>query len=103
MYILRKVSEHLTKIIQVSLGFMKDDPNYTYEDGDDAMAEEDEDYGDEEDYGGSDDDDTSWKVRRSALKVLSAIITSRPELLQELYESCADELIGRFKVSFDST
>lgn len=42
---------------------MKYDPNYTYEDGDDAMAEEDEDYGDEEDYGGSDDDDTSWKVR----------------------------------------
>lgn len=47
---------------------MKYDPNYTYEDGDDAMAEEDEDYGDEEDYGGSDDDDTSWKVRNETAR-----------------------------------
>jgi len=35
----------------------------------------------------------------SAVKVLNAVITSRPELLQQLYESCSEELISRFKVS----
>ena len=29
--------------------------------------------------------------------MLGAIITSRPELLHTLYDTCADELIGRFK------
>lgn len=44
-----------------------------------------------------DDDDMSWKVRRSASKVLSAIIETRSDLLQQLYESVAPALIGRFK------
>lgn len=44
-----------------------------------------------------DDDDMSWKVRRSASKVLSAIIETRSDLLQELYEEVAPVLINRFK------
>jgi cullin-associated NEDD8-dissociated protein 1 len=97
----REVTAHLDRIIHVSLGFMKYDPNYTYDESDeeadaDGEQDEEEEY-DDEDFGGSDDDDTSWKVRRSALKVLSAVITSRPELLQEIYRTCGDELIARFK------
>lgn len=112
-----EVSTHLAGIVDAALGFMKYDPNYTYEeeegDGGDAMAadngdedgdggeEGEEEYGEEdeeeEDYGDSDDDDTSWKVRRAALRVLSAVISSRPELLQQLYAQAADPLIGRFK------
>jgi hypothetical protein len=38
------------------------------------------------------------QVRRSALKVLSAVISSRPEMLKELYSRIANDLIGRFKV-----
>ena len=105
----REVTSHLPLIVSVALGFMKWDPNYTYEEEEgggeeEGMEMEEEERGEgeeeeeeEEDYGGSDDDDTSWKVRRAALKVLGAIIISRPEMLKKLYEQCADELIGRFK------
>jgi hypothetical protein len=44
-----------------------------------------------------DDDDMSWKVRRSASKVLSAIIETRSDMLQQLYETVSPTLITRFK------
>lgn len=61
----------------------------------DEDADDDEEY--EEAYAGSDDDDSSWKVRKAAVKVLAVIITARPELQNQLYESCGDDLLGRFK------
>lgn len=61
------MASHLDAIIDVSLRFMRYDPNYTYGESDDETmdtgGDEAEDEYDEEDYGGSDDDDTSWKVR----------------------------------------
>lgn len=44
----------------------------------------------------SDDEDTSYKIRRSATKLLSAIIVTRPELLTSLYKSVSPVLISRF-------
>lgn len=58
------------------------DPNYTYKDDDgdvDMDGQDNEDWGsdfydDEQD----DDDDTAWKVRKSSIKVIDAIILSCP-------------------------
>lgn len=45
----------------------------------------------------SDDDDMSWKVRRSAAKCVEAVISTRHEMLAEFYRSVSPALIARFK------
>jgi cullin-associated NEDD8-dissociated protein 1 len=47
----------------------------------------------EEEY--SDDDDVSWKVRRSAAKCLEAVISTRHELLEDFYKVVSPALIAR--------
>jgi cullin-associated NEDD8-dissociated protein 1 len=44
----------------------------------------------------SDDEDTSYKIRRSATKLLAAIVGTRPELLTTLYKEVSPVLISRF-------
>ncbi|KAF1791687.1 Armadillo-type fold [Phytophthora cactorum] len=94
-----EITPHVEVILKLVMQFISYDPNYNYVDSadeDEDMEEEEEEYSDEEgDY--SDDDDTSWKVRRATLRVLTAIITTRPELLEQLYIHCAQPLISRFK------
>lgn len=49
-----------------------------------------------------DDDDMSWKVRRSSSKLLCAIIETRLDMLQQMYELVAPVLISRFKEREDT-
>jgi len=100
----REVSNYIGPILSLSMKFMNYDPNYSYDDdsNDGNQMEEDDnddmdDAYDDDEYGGSDDDDTSWKVRKSAVKVISAIISARPEMLEGIYKDCADHLVARFK------
>lgn len=94
----REVAPYLNDVIEVALAFVKYDPNYTYEDVPDEMDQDEEYYADDGDeYAGSDDDDGSWKVRKSAVKVILAAIVTRHDLLPTLYDKCADLLISRFK------
>ena len=44
----------------------------------------------------SDDEDTSYKIRRAATKLLAAIIGTRPELLASIYKEVSPVLITRF-------
>ncbi|KAL3700206.1 hypothetical protein R1sor_018228 [Riccia sorocarpa] len=95
----RDVSEHTNTILDLALEYLSYDPNFTDdmdEDVDEDMEgdeEEDEESADE--Y--SDDEDVSWKVRRAAAKCLSAVISSRPELLTTLYTKASPKLIERFR------
>lgn len=45
----------------------------------------------------SDDDDMSWKVRRSSVKCLETVISSRRDLLVDLYGSVCPTLVSCFK------
>jgi cullin-associated NEDD8-dissociated protein 1 len=44
----------------------------------------------------SDDEDVSWKIRRSAAKLIHALIGTRNELLFKFYDIAAPVLIPRF-------
>lgn len=44
----------------------------------------------------SDDEDMSYKIRRSATKLLAAIASTRPELLVSIYKDVSPVLISRF-------
>jgi hypothetical protein len=65
----------------------------------DENEEEEEEEEEEEDEGGfgSDDDDKSWKVRKAAVRVVAAVIAARPEIVNQILDSCALELVSRFK------
>lgn len=96
----KEVSSYLMQIVQVATSFAKYDPNYSYDDDEDAMdvdGEEEDEYEDEDYGGGSDDDDSSWKVRKAAVKVILAVATAHPQMIRELFTSCGDDLISRFK------
>uniref|UniRef100_A0A8C4GPD2 Cullin-associated NEDD8-dissociated protein 1 n=1 Tax=Dicentrarchus labrax TaxID=13489 RepID=A0A8C4GPD2_DICLA len=96
----KEMSPHVATITQLCLKFMTFDPNYNYDD--DEEEEEDsmdiEDVLDEEsDDEYSDDDDMSWKVRRSSIKCLEALISTRRDLLLSFYSSVCPALLARFK------
>lgn len=103
----KEITPHINKIIEICLTYITYDPNYNYDDDDDNVndnsdnegiimeTEEDGEDDGEDEY--SDDDDMSWKVRRAAAKCLEAVVSSRRELLPELYKVVSPALIARFK------
>eukprot|EP01119_Soliformovum_irregulare_P025203 TRINITY_DN9265_c1_g3_i1.p1 TRINITY_DN9265_c1_g3~~TRINITY_DN9265_c1_g3_i1.p1 ORF type:complete len:1236 (-),score=487.10 TRINITY_DN9265_c1_g3_i1:55-3762(-) len=100
----KDITPYLEKIIQLSLQYVDYDPNYVgdsdNEDADDMDTdqndeEEEDEQEEQEDY--SDDDDMSWKVRRSSVKCLGEVIKTRPEMSAVIYGQLAPAIIGRFK------
>ena len=99
-----ELTDNLDSILDLCVSFVKYDPNYAYDDDDGDMDvdndDEDEDdmMSEEEDYGdGSDDDDTSWKVRKGTVKVLSALLVARPDQHERFFDRVAAVLLPRFK------
>ncbi|XP_012146870.1 cullin-associated and neddylation-dissociated 1 isoform X2 [Megachile rotundata] len=100
----KEITPHINKIIEICLTYITYDPNYNYDDdmndvsdGEDVMMEIEEDGEEDAEDEYSDDDDMSWKVRRAAAKCLEAVVSSRRELLPELYKVVSPALISRFK------
>ncbi|GAA5945445.1 hypothetical protein JCM10213_005987 [Rhodosporidiobolus nylandii] len=97
-----ETAPHLSAIIDKATELLKYDPNYAGgDDEDEEMGEADEDGEGEDEFEDfedeyDDEDDTSWKVRRSATKLLTSVITTRPDLLSSLYKTVSPALIARF-------
>ncbi|KAI3369338.1 hypothetical protein L3Q82_007462 [Scortum barcoo] len=95
----KEMSPHVATVTQLCLKFMTFDPNYNYDDEEeeeDSMDIEDG-INEESDDEYSDDDDMSWKVRRSSIKCLEALISTRRDLLLSFYSSICPALLARFK------
>ena len=98
----KEIQSHVEAILKTAQSFISFDPNYNYDAADEAM-EDGEDWGDEEDEWdepGMDmnfDDDSSWKVRRSSIKVILAVIRSWPDYLRMVYDEMSLGLVHRFK------
>lgn len=96
----KEITPNIPSITDLCLKYMTYDPNYNYDEDESANSQADgydEDEEEEENDEYSDDDDMSWKVRRSAAKCLEAIISTRHELLPEFYKVLSPALIARFK------
>lgn len=78
---------HINQLIKISQSHINYNPNYFDVDEDDEEEDEEEDDDDEEEEPLSDNDDLSWKVRKSAAKLLTSIITNNPSLLSHLYST----------------
>ena len=97
-----QLSTYMDSIVQLCLGFMVYDPNYEYGDTNASMEVEEEDAmsddmsDDEYDFG-SDDDDTSWKVRKATVKLLSTLVMAHPELQETFFDQCAGPLLDCFR------
>ncbi|KAJ9101119.1 hypothetical protein QFC21_003337 [Naganishia friedmannii] len=94
-----EITPFITQITERATILLKYDPNFAADSEDDDEMEDEDDEEDEEDdefddqY--SDDEDSSWKTRRAAAKLLQALIATRPELLAEFYTMVAPLLISR--------
>ena len=104
----KEIGQHVERILELSFSLISYDPNYTYDENEDEQMEDEENEGgwgsdfEDEDAGNEDDDDTSWKVRRQAIKTIEAIIVSRPEMLRMLYQQYAKHIVARFKERDDN-
>jgi cullin-associated NEDD8-dissociated protein 1 len=68
------------KIVTLALELMEYDPNYTYSEGAEETYDYNADWGDDYASGMVLGDDSSWKVRRGAVKVILSFAKSRMEL-----------------------
>uniref|UniRef100_A0AAV2M8A6 TATA-binding protein interacting (TIP20) domain-containing protein n=1 Tax=Knipowitschia caucasica TaxID=637954 RepID=A0AAV2M8A6_KNICA len=93
----KEMSPHISTVTELCLKFMTYDPNYNYHDEEEDSMDVDEDFGEESDEEYSDDDDMSWKVRRSSVKCLEALVHTRRDLLLSFYSSLCPALLARFK------
>ncbi|GAA5893687.1 hypothetical protein JCM6882_007878 [Rhodosporidiobolus microsporus] len=93
---------YLNAVVDKATELLRYDPNFGGGEDEDEEMEEAEEGGDEDEFDDEfedeydDEDDTSWKVRRSATKLLTSIVSTRPDLLSSFYKTVSPALIARF-------
>ncbi|XP_040059897.2 cullin-associated NEDD8-dissociated protein 2 [Gasterosteus aculeatus] len=101
-----EMSPHIPTVTRLCLKFMTFDPNYNYDEEEEEEEEDSMDVEDgleeDSDEAYSDDDDMSWKVRRSSIKCLEALMDARRDLLLSFYSSICPALLARFKEREDN-
>jgi cullin-associated NEDD8-dissociated protein 1 len=93
------MAHFIPNLIRLGLENLKHDPNYVQSDEDEMTDSQESDIEEDDEFEGdeySDDDDVSWKVRRAAAKLLTAVIVSYPSTLPDIYRDVAPVLISRF-------
>ncbi|VDL11664.1 unnamed protein product [Hymenolepis diminuta] len=98
-YLSRFLDPHLNKIIEKLSEFV----NYDNLKSSNAMEVEDDDEdgydllvdSDDDDYYDEEVEDSSWKVRRGAVRVVDSIVRGYPEKLQRLYALLSYSLVNR--------
>ena len=99
----REIAPLVEKVTNACTKFASFDPNFVQDDDDDDEEEEeeyeDEVYSDEDDFDMEyeDADDSSWKVRKAAMKTLNSIFTNGSLLPPSKYAESLACLIARFK------
>ncbi|KAF8627285.1 hypothetical protein AX17_006330 [Amanita inopinata Kibby_2008] len=92
-----EITPYLAQVVQVGNQYIKYDPNYAGgDDEDEEMADVDDEDEDDDLDEYSDDEDTSYRIRRAATKLIAALIGTRPELLTSIYRDVSPVLISRF-------
>lgn len=93
----KEIKAYVPEIIGICLKYVCYDPNYNYDDAEDEDMEMDNEEEHESNDEYSDDDDMSWKVRRASAKCLEAIISTRHDMVAELYRTVSMPLIQRYR------
>jgi cullin-associated NEDD8-dissociated protein 1 len=94
-----EMAHFVPNLIRIGLDNLKHDPNYVQSDEDKMPDSQESDMKDDKEFEGdeySDDDNVSWKVRRAAAKLLTAVILQYPSTLSDIYRNIAPVLISRF-------
>ena len=98
----REIAPLIENVVNLCTKFSSFDPNYMEmddEDEDEEEYEEAEAYSDDDEYDMEyeDADDSSWKVRKAAMKTLNSIFTNGAILPLSKYTQSLECLIARFK------
>ena len=104
----REVRTFLPDVLRVAMGFVKYDPNYCYVDDNDNNNDDNEMEMDDDNMhelmagedNEEDDDDVTWKVRKAAVKVVTAVVggVGGEALLHLLFDTgYAEQLVRRFR------
>lgn len=96
-----QAKDSVTQLFKLTKECIKYDPNYAGDDDDDDddMNDEEDDGWDDDGYGvedAQDDDDTAWKVRKSSVKIVDALVQACPSFLKQYWGMFVDLLSQRF-------